>query len=220
MSTISGVSDTSTLFQPQGSKETALGKDDFLTLLVAQLQNQDPLNPADATEFTAQLAQFSQLEQLSNMNDKLETFSSMAGQVERQSALGLMGDEVVVQASQFHSAGGNQDLGYRLEVPAEEVTLYVLDSSGYNVATITGNGTAPGEHFVTWNGTNDAGQQVAPGMYHLVARAYGEDEKVLESQSLIRSIVSGVELGAGETSLTTAAGTYSMSKVEKVGATP
>jgi len=47
----------------------AMGKDDFLNLLITQLQNQDPLNPTDSTEFTAQLAQFSSLEQLGNVNE-------------------------------------------------------------------------------------------------------------------------------------------------------
>ena len=59
----------------------ALGKDDFLTMLVAQLENQDPLNPMDGTDFSAQLAQFSQLEQLMNLNTSMETLasSSVAG---------------------------------------------------------------------------------------------------------------------------------------------
>ncbi len=220
MSTVGSVSDSSSLFPSQQSKETSLGKDDFLTLLIAQLENQDPLNPADATEFTAQLAQFSQLEQLSNMSTKLDSFAGMADQVERQSALGLMGEEVVVQADRFETDGSNQTFGYRLDTPADEVTLYVLDSNGYNVATLSGSGTAPGEHFVDWNGYSDAGQPVAPGTYNLVVRALDGDEKVLESTSLIRSIVSGVELGSDETRLTTAAGTFSMAKVEKVGVVP
>ncbi len=219
MSTISGVSDTSSLFQAPSTKEASLGKDDFLTLLIAQLQNQDPLNPADATEFTAQLAQFSQLEQLSNMNTKLETFAGMANQVERQSALGLMGEEVVVQTAEFETDGSAQALGYRLEMPADQVNLYVLDSNGYNVATLTGD-TAPGEHFVEWNGYSDGGEPAGPGTYQLVVRALDEDEKVLASTSLIRSVVAGVELGADDTSLNTGAGTFSMAKVERVGATP
>ncbi len=218
MSTVSGVTDTSSLFQTAETKETSMGKDDFLTLLVAQLENQDPLNPADATEFTSQLAQFSQLEQLSNMNTKLESFAGMADQVERQSALGLMGEEVVVQTSQFETDGGPQTLGYRIEVPADKVNLYVLDSQGNNVATLTGSGTSPGEYFVDWDGNSDAGQPAGPGTYTLVVRALDEDEKVLASTSLVRGTVSGVELGANDTSLTTTAGTFSMAKVEKVGA--
>lgn len=220
MSTVSGVSDTSSLFQAPDSAETALGKDDFLILLVAQLQYQDPMNPADATEFTSQLAQFSQLEQLSNMNTKLESFAGMADQVERQSALGLMGEEVVVKADQFETDGSPQTLGYRLDAQADEVTLYVLDSNGYNVATLPAVGTAPGEYFVDWDGYSDAGQIAGPGTYNLVVQALDGDEKAIESTSLIRSVVSGVELGETETSLTTAAGTFSMAKVETVGSTP
>jgi len=217
MSTISDVTNTSSLFQNQGSKETALGKDDFLKLLIAQLQNQDPLNPADATEFTSQLAQFSQLEQLSNMSSKLETFAAMAGQVERQSALGLMGEEIVVQASRFETDGGSQTLGYRLENQADSVNLYLLDSTGNPVVTIPGSDTAPGEYFVQWDGTDSNGMPVEPGSYELVVRALDENEDVLQSQSLIRTLVSGVDLDSDEARLVTAAGIFDMSKVSQVG---
>jgi flagellar basal-body rod modification protein FlgD len=216
MSTISGVSDTSSLFQTQGTKEASLGKDDFLKLLIAQLQNQDPLNPADATQFTSQLAQFSQLEQLSNMSTKLDTFAGMASQVERQSALGLMGTEVVAQADSFDYAGGSQTLGYRLVDPAVKVELFVLDSNGYNLATLSGGGNEPGDHYIDWNGTNDDGQAVAPGTYNLVARAVDGDDNVLDSTGLVRSIVTGVEMGADQTSLSTTAGTFSMAKIDRV----
>ncbi len=220
MSSISSVSDTSSPFAPAGATETALGKDDFLILLVAQSQNQDPLNPADATEFTSQLAQFSQLEQLSNMSEKLNSLTLMASQVERQSALGLIGGEVVFRASEFDVNGGSQTLGYRLDAPADQVSLYVLDKTGYNVATLPSTGTDPGEYFIDWDGIGDNGQPVAPGTYSLVARALDEDEKVVDTTSLIRSLVTGIELGDAETSLSTAAGTFSMAKVEKVGLTP
>ena len=64
-----------------------LGKEDFLTLLVAQLQNQDPMNPEDATEFTAQLAQFSSLEQLFNINENMEDLALAQQQSDRFSTM-------------------------------------------------------------------------------------------------------------------------------------
>ena len=56
--------------------QDVMGKEEFLTLLVAQLQHQDPLNPDEGTEFTAQLAQFSSLEQLMSINENIETMNT------------------------------------------------------------------------------------------------------------------------------------------------
>ena len=61
------------------SQSNVLNKDDFLNLLITQLQHQDPLNPTDSVEFTAQLAQFSSLEQLANVNDNLLELKKLPG---------------------------------------------------------------------------------------------------------------------------------------------
>ena len=68
-----------------------LGKDDFLNMLIAQLQHQDPLNPADSTEFTAQLAQFSSLEQLSNIHDSLENMEQFQASLTHSQAVSYIG---------------------------------------------------------------------------------------------------------------------------------
>ena len=78
-----------------------LGKEDFLTLLVAQLQNQDPMNPEDATEFTAQLAQFSSLEQLFNINESMESLASAQIQSDRFATMDLIGKTVSYQDGDF-----------------------------------------------------------------------------------------------------------------------
>jgi flagellar basal-body rod modification protein FlgD len=73
------------------ASKTALGKDDFLKLLVGQLQHQDPMQPADDTQFIGQMAQFSQLEQESNT---AKSTGDMANQLSRTGALGLIGRTV------------------------------------------------------------------------------------------------------------------------------
>jgi flagellar basal-body rod modification protein FlgD len=75
-------------------KTDILGKDDFLRLLVAQLKAQDPLNPMENTEFTAQLAQFSSLEQLSNVNENLKSLISYQTSTDNSQAVGFIGKTV------------------------------------------------------------------------------------------------------------------------------
>jgi flagellar basal-body rod modification protein FlgD len=80
-----------------------LGKDDFLTLLITQLQNQDPLDPMDNTEMVAQLAQFSSLEQMNNLNDSFNELKSAQNLAE---ALLLQGKNVVMELADGSTAEG------------------------------------------------------------------------------------------------------------------
>ena len=68
-----------------------MGKEAFLKLLITQLQYQDPMNPADSTEFTAQLAQFSSLEQLSNVNENLNTLKLYQASMNNSQAVSFIG---------------------------------------------------------------------------------------------------------------------------------
>lgn len=197
--------------------DVSMGKEDFLKLLVAQLQNQDPMNPSDPTEFTAQLAQFSSLEQLTNINKGLEGLTAMSSAMEQMSALGLIGQNVVAQAEQFHFEGEPLEIGYRLELPAEDVKLYVLGETGATLATVSASETETGDHFLTWDGLSDYGMPLASGDYSLVVRAVDKDDQVLSSKSLLKGYVQGVDMGGGSAQLETTAGVFDMSKIERVG---
>ena len=74
-----------------------MDKDDFLNLLITQLQNQDPLNPTDSTEFTAQLAQFSSLEQLNNVNQNLQTLQLYQASINNAQTVSFIGKEVTAE---------------------------------------------------------------------------------------------------------------------------
>ena len=79
------------------SKE--MDRDAFLSLLITQLQNQDPLNPTDSTEFTAQLAQFSSLEQLGNVNENLKQLQDFQASINNSQAVSLIGKEITDRKS-------------------------------------------------------------------------------------------------------------------------
>ena len=219
MSAISGINTGFTnALDNVGAKDDAMGKEDFLMLLVAQLENQDPMNPQDATEFTAQLAQFSQLEQLTNVNESLEGLAAMSSEMERMSALGLIGQNVVAQTDQFHFNGDPVQLGYRLETPAEDVKLYVLSQTGSTLATISAQEVDPGQYFINWNGHSDLGMPLEPGDYSLVIKAVDKDDRLIQADSLIKGRVEAVDMSGIIAQLETSSGTFAMNKIEKAGA--
>jgi flagellar basal-body rod modification protein FlgD len=194
-----------------------MGKDDFLKLLVAQLENQDPMNPSDPTEFTAQLAQFSQLEQLTIANTSLEGLATMSTEMERMTALGLIGQDIVAQTDSFHFDGEAVDLGYQLDGQADDIKLYVLNGTGSTLATLSATETTPGQYFVNWNGQGDSGSQLDPGDYSLVVRAVDEDDSLVEATPLIRGRVDTVDMSGVTAQLETRSGIFAMNKITKAG---
>ncbi|MDX2494824.1 MAG: flagellar hook assembly protein FlgD [Desulfuromusa sp.] len=219
MSAISGI-DTgyTTPTIASSTSDVSMGKDDFLLLLVAQLENQDPMNPQDATEFTSQLAEFSSLEQLENANKSLEGLAAMSSEMERMSALGLIGQDVIAQTEQFHFSGDPVQLGYRLETPADDVKLYVLSQTGSTLATISAQETNPGEYFIDWDGLSDLGMPVESGDYSLAVRAVDEDDQLIHTDSLIKGRVEIVDMSGIVPKLETSSGIFAMNKIEKAGA--
>jgi flagellar basal-body rod modification protein FlgD len=211
---ISGSSSTGQLSAITGS--SSLGKEDFLTLLVAQLQNQDPLNPSDPTEFTAQLAQYSSLEQLMSVNENIENLASTSQNQQQLSALGLIGREVVVDKGDFNLGDSDVTLGYNLDAQADRVELHVQDSHGNSLAVIKPTDMTAGSHFVTWDGTDSNGKSIAQGSYHLSVLALDANEEGISSQALIKGQVTGVDLDGSQSTLVTNCGSYSLSNVKSI----
>jgi len=177
----------------EAKKDTdIMGKEDFLTLLVAQLQNQDPLNPDEPTEFTAQLAQFSSLEQLFNLNESMENMASSVTNSQKLSALGMIGKEVAYADSNFSYEGNPVHVGYSLDGEARDVTL-LLQKDGATVATLEGTELQKGDHFIIWSGSTPSGQPAPHGDYSIVVEATAAVDSIAAAP-LVRSEVTGVDL--------------------------
>jgi flagellar basal-body rod modification protein FlgD len=127
----------------------AVNKADFLTLLIAQLQNQDPLNPLDGADFSAQLAQFSALEQLTQINSKIDGLGGGGGADEVFSPfelLGLLGRDVHGVGSSITVAEGAAST-LQFEVPrAGNVEGVVIDANGRQVASVNLGQLEAGTH--------------------------------------------------------------------------
>ena len=193
--------------------ETSMGKEDFLTLLVAQLQNQDPLNPDDATEFTAQLAQFSSLEQLFTLNESMESLVASNASSDRLSTLSTIGKDVTYHGDTFKYEGNPVEIGYELDGAASDLTL-TLQHNGATIATLDGTELTEGSHFITWDGLTEKGELAPVGEYKILISAKAVDGESVGVAPLIKSEVTGVDMDADSGGmLITQAGTVKFNEI-------
>lgn len=152
--------------ETETSSSDELGTDDFLTLLVAQIENQNPMDPADTSEFTSQLAEYSQLEQLISLNDKYDYYLEMEEDAASQtSGLDYVGTQVTGSVETMTIDDGSVTTGfYELSEPAE-VVITILDSDGYTVKTLEEGQQEAGAYLISWDGTDDDGNELDDGVY-------------------------------------------------------
>jgi flagellar basal-body rod modification protein FlgD len=166
-----------------------MGKEDFLTLLVAQLKNQDPLNPDDPTEFTSQLAQFSSLEQLTNLNESMENMAASNANSDRFATLQTIGKNVIYQDSSFSYNGEEgAQLGYKLDGVASEVTLSIK-RNGSVIKTLTGTELSTGNHILNWDGLTESGTVADRGEYTISVSVQTAEGTSIAASPLIQSEV-------------------------------
>jgi flagellar basal-body rod modification protein FlgD len=184
------------------STDTVLGKDDFLTLLVAQLQNQDPLNPAESTEFTAQLAQFSSLEQLQNVNDTLAGFEVYQSTLNNIQSSGFIGKTVTASGDTLAVTDGVADpISVEMSRDCHTAYVQIYDAFGNYVADIEAGSLNAGMHSIAWDGTDQYGAAVADGTYTFSVMAVDTEGNSVATTSYITGKVTGVDYQTGETKL-------------------
>ncbi len=172
---------------PYADPSSELGRDEFMRLLVAQLENQDPLEPKQDTEFIAQLATYSSLEQLIDLNKRMDRMIVAQDQLLNGQALELVGREVLADTNgslQLRRNGAESVMFDLFEQPSS-LTVEVYDEGNALVRRVEINDLAPGRQRFEWDGRDNDGKELPPGEYRY--RIYAKDSKG-ESMS-VRSIV-------------------------------
>jgi flagellar basal-body rod modification protein FlgD len=157
----------------------------FLTLLTAQLKNQDPLSPMDATQFTQQLVQFSAVEQQINGNKKLDQLIGLQSTANAYGAVGFVGTTIAANSHDVPLQGGKAKFDYTIEKNAGTATLKVLNAAG-NVVMLKQVDAAVGTHPVEWDGTDYFGNKLPDGKY-TVAVSYTEQSTGKAAEATITS---------------------------------
>ena len=179
-----------------------MGRDEFLKLLVTQLQHQDPLSPMESQDFAAQLAQFSQLEQLTGMSSMMEESMNvdlmLTQAINNTMATAFMGKTVTAVGDKVTFNGSDPvELNFKLMGQAEEVTVKVVDSSGNSIREFEMGALTGGAHRVDWDGVNKHGEKLKSGNYKFEIVAKDAKNNPVTGVALIKGVINGVRYENG-----------------------
>ena len=223
-----------------------LGKDEFLKLFIARLQNQDPLSPSEDGEFIAELAQFSSLEQMTNINDTLASGMGLGDQlaplatlediqallsgnqeldilstqtINNMMAANLIDKVVTWQADHVTlSESGEVQVNYRLEAPADSVIAKIHDEQGNVVQILSSGAKGVGEHKFDWNGKDVAGDRLPTGNYSFEIIAADSSGNQWNLNAAFKGKVDGVRYFEGQAFLDIEGVLVSLADVREIAA--
>ncbi|SMC19250.1 flagellar basal-body rod modification protein FlgD [Desulfacinum hydrothermale DSM 13146] len=198
---VQSVTPTPSIMTDVSGSETVAGKalsdmNAFLLLFTTQLQHQDPTNPMDASDMSAQLAQFSTVEKLTQIHGQLETQQNYLASINNAQGLQFLGKTVSAAGNGIQVADGQiSEASVELEKPAN-VTVTILDESGNAVRTLALGDLEAGRHEIAWDATDDAGNSVPDGIYTFEVTASANGTPVT-ARSLIKGDVYGFRMEDG-----------------------
>ncbi|MET0282590.1 MAG: flagellar hook assembly protein FlgD [Steroidobacteraceae bacterium] len=183
------------------TKKDELGQDAFLQLMVAQMKNQDPTNPADSTEFLSQLAQFSTVSGVNQMKESIATLSDSLRGSQVLGGTSLVGHDVLVASDEATLAATGQVKGSTtMPEGASDAALVITDSSGQLIRQMPIS-FQQGEVDFTWDGMTGLGERAPAGNYEIAAIAnVGGYAEQLETRLVSR--VGSVSIDPSNYSLT------------------
>lgn len=181
------------------TSKSSLDKDSFLKLLTTQLSHQDPLNPMEDKEFTAQMAQFSSLEQLMNISKGIESLNKAQNNDQAVTAVSYIGKDVRADGYALGKDGTDiSTMYYSLGESITDAYLNIYDQDGDLVRSVSLGSKQSGNYEYVWDGLDYNGKEAADGTYNVAIAANNMDGKPVLVQTEISGTVAGVLTENGE----------------------
>lgn len=204
----------------QTTSNTALSSlsgnfNDFLSMLMTQLQNQDPTSPMDTDEFTSELVQFSSVEQQINTNTSLTQLIQLTQGGEIMQASAMTGKQVTVSSDHVPLQNGQGIIQFT--TPAAEpvdIAIYNADGSKLSDAMLM---SVKGTNTWTWNGTDSNGNSVPDGSYQIAVTAANADGTTTALPTSVVGTATGVQSQTSGMQLELGALSVDFSSVQSVG---
>jgi flagellar basal-body rod modification protein FlgD len=180
-----------------------LGGTNFLTLMLAQLKNQDPTSPVDSNQFLNQLASLSTVQGITQLNTSFGSLSTSLVSSQALQASSLLGHQALVSSKTANLAAHGSISG-AIDVPqtTSQAVVNISDSSGALVRQINLGAQATGLANFSWDGKLQDGSQAAAGQYTLSAQFAGATSGATAASTYVNGVVQSVTMGAGQTGLT------------------
>jgi flagellar basal-body rod modification protein FlgD len=179
-------------------KKTQMGKDEFLKLLMAQLKNQDPMNPLDSAAFTSQLAQFNSLEQLMQVNEALSEIKNSLSLQGKDNPIDYVGRKVKAAGNAITLKDQIADGGTYLLDEDAQVSISIHNDQGQEVRRIDGGWQSKGEHGISWDGKDSAGRVLQDGGYTFEIQAKNAKGASVSVDAYVSGEVTGVKYQNGQ----------------------
>ena len=192
-------------------------QDRFMTLLVTQMKNQDPLNPMDNAQVTSQMAQLSTVTGIDKMNATLEALNGSYKANQALQSAGMIGHGVLVPGKNVNLTDGKAFMGIEFTEPADKVEVTIKDASGKTIRTISLGAQQAGTLPLGWDGNDDKGVAAANGQYTFSVSATRAGKAVEGVTALSFGMVNSVSNGTQGVKLSVGnVGEVDMSAVKQI----
>lgn len=197
MTTVSATSSALTAAATTSQSAAKETEDRFLTMLITQLKNQDPLNPMENAEITSQMAQLSTVQGITDLNNTLMALSGQMDMTQSMQAAALVGKEVLVPGDKIALGNGvATTFGVDVVSPAANVKVTIVDGAGQPVRTLDLGMQEIGVASLQWDGLNDSGTAVPDGAYYATVAAVDAEGVAVTAGTVTSGVVKGVSYAA------------------------